>query len=81
MLKDEMCWVIKNQEGYYVNPKFGALFDGYTTGFVFYGKKEILKKNLKMLGEGYYSEYLNLKDVPQGERVYIKYKERKKDNY
>lgn len=35
----EQCWVIKNKDGYYVNPNFGALFTGITTGFVCFNNK------------------------------------------
>ena len=31
---DQQCWVIRNEDGYFVNAKFGALFTGITTGFV-----------------------------------------------
>lgn len=67
---NEFVWVIKNQDGYYVNAKFKALFTGHTTGFTFYSKKETMQKNLDTLGEGYYAEYINLKDIPDGKRVY-----------
>ena len=67
---DQQCWVIKKGE-YYINPDFKALFTGITTGFTAYTNKETMEKDLKMLGEEYYSKYINLKDVPKGERVYI----------
>jgi len=67
---DQQCWVIKNKDGYFVNAKFGALFSGLTTGFVGYDDEERAMEDLDMLGEGYYSEYINLRDVPKGERIY-----------
>lgn len=67
---DQQCWVIKNKDGYYVNPDFKALFTGITTGFTGYINKETMKKDLEMLGERYHAEYINLKDIPKGERVY-----------
>lgn len=66
---DLYCWVIKKGE-YYVNAKFGALFTGITTGFTGYTNEETIKKDLEMMGEDYYSRYINLKDIPKGERVY-----------
>ncbi len=66
---DQQCWVIK-KDGYYVNAKFKALFSGLTTGFTGYTNEETIKKDLEKLGQGYYSEYINLKDVPKGKRVY-----------
>ncbi len=68
-MKDEQCWVIKKGE-YYVNPKYKALFTGQCTGFTFYSNEETMRKDLDMLREGYYSEYINLRDVPKGERIY-----------
>jgi hypothetical protein len=53
-----------------VNAKFKALFSGLTTGFTGYTNELAIKKDLDMLGEGYYSEYINLRDVPKGERIY-----------
>jgi len=70
MLKDEMCWVIKNQDGLFVNPKFRALFSGITSGFTGYVDENILKEDLEMLGEGYHCEYINYNEIPMGERVY-----------
>jgi hypothetical protein len=68
---DQQCWVIKNQDGYYVNAKFRALFSGITTGFTGYANKETMQKDLGRLGEGYHSEYINLKNIPKGKRVYL----------
>jgi len=68
-MKDEQCWVIK-KEGYYVNPKYRSLYTGIATGFTFYSSEETMKKNLEALGEGFHSDYINLKDVPDGERIY-----------
>lgn len=67
---DQQCWVIKNEDGYFVNAKFGVLFTGITTGFTAYTNEETMKKDLEMMGEDYYSRYINLKDIPKGERVY-----------
>lgn len=69
-MKDEQCWVIKKGK-YYVNPKYKALFSGHATGFTGYTNKETMQKDLDMLGDGYYSEFINLRDVPDGERVYL----------
>ncbi len=68
-MPNEMVWVIKKGE-YYVNPKYRALFTGHTDGFTFYSNEEIVKEKLAILDEGYYSEYINLRDIPEGERVY-----------
>lgn len=68
---DQQCWVIKNEDGYFVNAKFGALFIGITTGFIAYDNEETARKDLDKLGREYYLEYINLKDIPKGERVYI----------
>lgn len=67
---NQQCWVIKNKDGNYVNSDFRALFTGITTGFTGYTNEETMKKDLEMLGQEYYSEYINLKDVPKGKRVY-----------
>lgn len=69
----KQCWVIKNEQGYYVNANFGAMFTGIATGFIFYDadKKETMQKDLERLGEGYYCEQVNLNEVPDGKRVYI----------
>lgn len=69
-MPNQECWVIKNQDGYYVNPRFRALFSGHATGFTFFTIEETAKKRLGKLGEGYYLEYVNLNDIPDGERVY-----------
>ncbi len=71
--RDERVWVIKNSEGYYVNPKFKALFSGLCSGFIFYDKdkEETIQKDLDMLGVGYHSEQVNLNEVADGVRVYI----------
>lgn len=68
---DQQCWVIRNEDGYFVNAKFGALFTGITTGFIVYNNEETARKDLDKLGREYYLEYINLKDIPKGERVYI----------
>jgi hypothetical protein len=36
-MQNEMVYVIKNEDGYYVNAKFRALFTGITGGFYGYG--------------------------------------------
>jgi len=69
-MQQERCWVIKNQDNYYVNPKFKVLFTGLCTGFTGYTDKETMQKDLDMLGEGYYSEYIYYKNIPEGRRVY-----------
>jgi hypothetical protein len=69
-MQDKMVYVIKNENGYYVNPKFGALFSGITSGFIFYNNKDIIKQDLKKLNDKHYSEYINLKDIPRGKRIY-----------
>lgn len=68
---DQECWVIKKDK-YYVNAKFKALFTGITTGFTGYTNEETMKKDLEKLSEGYYSEFVNLQDVPDGRRIYDK---------
>ena len=67
---DELCWVIK-KDNFYVNAKFNAFFTGITTGFTGYSNEETMQKDLQRLGEGYHAVYLNLKDVPRGERIYL----------
>jgi hypothetical protein len=69
---NQQCWVIKKGK-YYVNAGFKALFTGRTTGFVGYDKDKegIMKKDLEMLGEGYYAEYINFREIPDGERIYL----------
>ncbi len=69
-LSDRQVWVIKNQDGYYVNPDFQVLFTGHTSGFITYSNKETMEEDLEMLGEGYYSEYININDIPKGERIF-----------
>ena len=69
-MQSEMVYVIKNEDGYYVNAKFGALFTGRNSGFSGYGDEGMVKKDLERLGEGYYAEYVNLCDIPKGERIY-----------
>lgn len=72
-MQDEQCWVIKKGE-YYVNANFGALFSGVTTGFIFYSSEDLAKEKLNKLDEldnRYYIEYMNLKDIPNGERVHV----------
>lgn len=69
-MPDEQCYVIKNEDGYYVNAKFRALFTGITSGFSGYGDENEARKDLERLGRGYHLEYINLKDVPKGERIY-----------
>lgn len=66
------CWVIKNKDGYYVNPDFTALFTGKTTGFTGYINKATMQKDLEKLGAGYYAEYIDLKEIPKGKRIYKK---------
>lgn len=71
-MQDEMVWVIK-KDGLFVNPKFRALFSGYTSGFTFYNNEETAKDKLDKLGglnDGYYIEYINLKNIPKGKRIY-----------
>ncbi|MFA6843706.1 MAG: hypothetical protein WCR33_04820 [Bacilli bacterium] len=70
-LSNAMVYVIKKEDGLYVNAKFGALFTGRTSGFSGYGDKEEMKKDLEKLGDGYYGEYINLNEIPIGERVYL----------
>ncbi len=69
--RQEMVWVIKNSRGYYVNPKFKALFTGRTSGFTAYTNEDLVIQYLNVLGEGYHSEYISRKDIPDGERVFI----------
>ena len=71
LIQDERCWVIKNEDGYYVNAKFRALFTGLCTGFTGYMNEDVMKKDLDMLGENYHAEYIWYKDIPEGERVYL----------
>lgn len=68
-MQNEKVWVIKKGE-YYVNAKFRALFSGRTTGFTGYTNELTMQKDLEKLGEGYYSEYVNFNDIPDGERFY-----------
>jgi len=70
-MQDEMVWVIKNENGYFVNANFGALFTGRTSGFSGYGREEEMKKDLEKLGEGFKAKYINMNEIPRGERVYI----------
>ena len=74
-MQNEMVYVIKNQDGLFVNPKFRALFSGITSGFTFYGSEDLAREKLSRLGgldelNGCYLDYINLKDVPRGERIY-----------
>jgi hypothetical protein len=62
--------VIRNREGYFVNPKYGSLYTGITTGFMGHTREEEVKKSLEKLGEGYYAEFVNLNDIPNGKRIY-----------
>jgi hypothetical protein len=67
---NEMVWVIRNEDGYFVNPKYGSLYTGITSGFMGHTREEEVKKSLERLGEGYSVEYVNLSDIPNGERIY-----------
>lgn len=69
MLNREV-WVIKNQDGYFINPQHLTRCTGITTGFKFYNNKEIVKKKLEGLGKKYHSEYINLMNIPAGEMIY-----------
>lgn len=68
-MKNEMVWVIKKGE-YFVNPKFRALFSGITSGFTGYTNEQTMLKDLEILGADYYSEFINLRDIPDGKRIY-----------
>ncbi len=68
---DENVWVIRDKNGYFVNPNFKALFTGHATGFVFYTNEDIVRKKLDILGDGFYVEYVNLGDIPDGARVWV----------
>jgi hypothetical protein len=63
-----MVWVIKKGE-YYVNPNFRVLLTGHADGFICYNNKETMQRDLNVLGEGYYSEYIRYNDIPDGERI------------
>jgi hypothetical protein len=70
---NQMVWVIRNRDGYFVNADFRALFNGRTTGFVGYTNKDRMQKDLDKLGElgeGYYSEQVCLNEIPKGVRIY-----------
>ena len=71
MQPDERVGVIKDRDGHFVNPKYQSLFTGLCTGFTGYTNEDALKKHLEMLGEGYYAEYINIREIPDGERVYL----------
>jgi len=70
MLNKEV-WVIKDQEGYYINPQHLTRCTGITTGFKFYTAEEAVKGKLEVLGEKYHYEYINLMDIPNGEMLYM----------
>ncbi|MCE5220169.1 MAG: hypothetical protein LLF98_02580 [Clostridium sp.] len=67
--------VIRNQDGYFVNMRqikgghYYTLYNGITTGFTFYENKKTMDNDLKILGEGFYTEYISLKDIPDGIRI------------
>lgn len=70
MLNDHV-WVIRNQDGLFVNPKYRSFYTGMTTGFTFYESKKSLRDDFSKLGKGYYLEYISFKKIPDGERVYV----------
>ena len=69
-MQSEMVYVIKNEDGHYVNAKFGALFTGRTSGFRGYGDEGMAKKDLEKLGDSYSMEHILYRNIPKGERVY-----------
>lgn len=69
LMPNQQCWVIKKGK-YFVNADFGALFTGRTTGFVGYSDKDRMQRDLDKLGKGFYSEQVDLNEIPKGIRVY-----------
>jgi len=69
-MPDRQVWVIKNQDGYFINPQHLTRCTGITTGFKFYNNEETAKRKLELLGKEYHSEYINLMDIPNGEMIY-----------
>lgn len=68
-MTDQQVWVIVNEDGYYVNPKYLSLYTGLCTGFTYYNNKKTMQKDLDMLGGRYRVVYININDISEGERV------------
>jgi hypothetical protein len=75
-MQKESVWVIKNEKGHYINLRkrnhkyyLTTSYTGITTGFAFYTNEETMKNDLNILGKGYHSEYISLKNIPNGERI------------
>jgi len=79
-MQDERVYVIRNSEGYFVNVRetkqgyYHTLYSGIPLSgkgsFKYYTNEDTVKKYLKMLGKGFYSEYINMGDIPEGVRIY-----------
>jgi hypothetical protein len=75
-MPDEFVWVIRDRRGHYVNVRklkkghYYTTYDGVTTGFAFYNNEETIRRDLELLGMGFYSEYINLRSIPNGVRIH-----------
>jgi hypothetical protein len=75
-MPDEYAWVIRDQRGHFVNVRklkkghYYTTYDGITTGFAYYNNEEIMKRDLELLGIGFCPEYINLRSIANGVRIY-----------
>ena len=74
-----MVYVIKDEDGNYVSPRkkdrkyYFVLFSGIVSGFSFYINADIANSKINKfngLGNNFRLEYVDLKSIPRGKRVY-----------
>ncbi len=76
---NEKVGVIKNKDGHFVNVKqtdqghYCTFYTGISKigSLTFYSSKERMEEDLEILGEGFRAEYIYIKDIPEGVRVYL----------
>lgn len=80
-IREEQAYVIKNENGLYVNIQETnqgyrhTLYSGIPKDrkgcFKYYTNEDTVKEYLMMLGEGFYSEYIKITDIPSGSRINV----------